>query len=66
MENLHRTERNTSASVSEESSLAVRTELCLLVLREYVVARWRLVDRLRDALRPHRLILKFASPDRSE
>jgi hypothetical protein len=43
MENLRRKERDASATVSEASSLAVRTKLRPPLLREDVVARQRLL-----------------------
>ena len=46
MENLRRKEHDTSATVSEERSLAVRTKLRPPLLREDVVARRRLIYRL--------------------
>lgn len=66
MENLRRRERDTSATVSDEGSLVIRTRLRPPLLREDVAARRCLLDRLRDALRSHRLILIPAAPDRLE
>jgi hypothetical protein len=50
MEHLRRKERDTSVTVSEESTLVVRAKLRPPVLREDVAARGRLLDWLRDAL----------------
>jgi len=66
MENVRRKERDTSATVSEEGTLVVRTKLCPPLLREDAVVRQRRLDWLRDALRSHRLSLISASPDRLE
>jgi hypothetical protein len=50
MGNLRRIERDTSATASEASSLAVRTKLRPPLLREDVVAHQRLLAWRRDAL----------------
>jgi hypothetical protein len=57
MENLRRKVRDTRATVSEEGILVVRTKLHPPLLREDVVARWRLLDWLKEALHSHRLVL---------
>jgi hypothetical protein len=67
MENLRRRERDTSATVSEEGALvALRTKLRPLLLREDVVARWRLLDWLSEALHSHRIVLIFTLSNRLE
>ncbi len=63
MENLLRKEYDTSATISEEGSLAERTRLCPPLLREDVVVSRCLTDRLRDAINSHRLILIPTPPD---
>jgi hypothetical protein len=57
MENLRRKEGDSRATVSEEGTLVVRAKLHPPLLREDVVARWRLLDWLKEALHPHRLVL---------
>jgi hypothetical protein len=66
MENLRRKERDTSSKTSEAGTLAVRIKPCLALLRGDVVARRRLIYRLRDVLHSHRLIPISAPPDRLE
>ena len=66
MENQRRKEHATSATISEEGSLALRTKLHHPLLGEEVVARGRLLDWLRGTLHTHRLILIYAPLDRLE
>jgi len=66
MENLRHKERDTSAMISEEGSLAARTRLLPPLLREDAITRWRLLDQPRDALHSHRFLPIYTPPDRLE